>query len=91
MTEPLLVDLNTTLTQSSGEELRADPASHSWSFVSRPAPRRAPLFVPRGQGYYWTHEWQDGEGEADEELRRGEARSFHSVEDALRWLDEPED
>lgn len=91
MTEPMVVDLNTTVTQSSGEELRTDPGSHSWTFVSERTPRYVPLFIPRGQGYYWTREWQDGEEEADEELRRGEAQSFDSTEDALRWLDEPED
>ncbi len=54
-------------------------------------PRRIPLSVPREQLYYWSREWQGGESEADEELRRGEARSFDNAEDALRWLDEPED
>jgi hypothetical protein len=42
-------------------------------------------------GFALRREWQEGEAEADEELRRGEARSFDSPEDALRWLDEPED
>ncbi len=91
MSEPLVVNLNTTLTRSSGEELRTNLNSHSWTFASERAPRYVPLFVPREQGYYWTREWQDGEEEADEELRRGEARSFDSVENALRWLDELED
>ena len=91
MTEPLVVNLNTTRTWSSEEELRADPSSRSWSFVSERLPRRVPLFMPRGQRYYWTQEWQQGEAEADAELRRGEGVTFDNPQDAFRWLDSPED
>lgn len=73
------------------DEVRLTPDSDAWSFVSERVPRYVPLFVPRGQTYYWTREWQNGEEEADEELRRGEARVFDGVTDALRWLDGPED
>jgi hypothetical protein len=54
-------------------------------------PRRMPLFVPRDQAYYWTREWQEGEAEADEEIRRGKLQRFKDVDDAMRWLDSPED
>lgn len=73
------------------DDVRLTPDSDAWSFVSERAPRYVPLFVPRGQTYYWTREWQNGEKEADEELRRGEARVFDGVTHALRWLDDPED
>lgn len=73
------------------DEVRLTPDSGAWSFVSERAPRFVLLFVPRGQTYYWTRERQNGEEEADEELRRGEARVFDGVTDALRWLDGPED
>jgi len=60
--------------------------------ASRERPRWGlPLFIRSDQVYYWTREWQQGEVEADEELQRGEARTFDSVENALRWLDAPED
>jgi hypothetical protein len=91
MTEPLVIDLNTTITRSSEEELRTDPRSQSWSFVSEHMPRRVPLFIPRGQRYYWSREWQQGEAQADAELRRGEGVTFDSSQDAFRWLDSPED
>lgn len=91
MTEPFVVNLNTTTTWSSEEELRADPSSHSWSFVSERLPRRVPLFIPRAQVYYWSREWQQGEAEANDELRRGEGRRFGDIREAFRWLDSPED
>lgn len=73
------------------DEVRLTSGSDAWRFVSEGMPRYVPLFAPRGQVYYWTREWQNGEGEADEELRRGEGRVFDNTEDALRWLDDPED
>jgi hypothetical protein len=91
VTEPLVVDLNTTVTRSSEEELRTDPDSHSWRFVTERVPRRVPLFMPRDQRHYWTREWQQGEDEADAELRRGEGVTFDNTEDAFRWLESPED
>jgi len=80
-----------TTTRSSEEELRIDPNSQLWSFVPEHPPRRVPLFIPRGQRYYWSREWQQGEAEADAELRRGEEVTFDNLQDAFRWLDSPED
>jgi hypothetical protein len=70
-------------------DVRADSPSHS----STPElwPRRLPLFMPRGQRYYWLREWQQGEAEAEAELRRGEGVTFENVQDAFRWLTSPED
>ena len=48
-------------------------------------------FVPPNQAYYWTPEWQEGEAEAEREIRRGEIRRFTNLKDALRWLDNSED
>ncbi len=42
------------------------------------------------QAYYWTREWQTAEAEADEEIRRGGLRRFSDVDEAMRWLDSPE-
>jgi hypothetical protein len=69
--------------------VRADSPSHS--STPEPWPRRMPLFMPRRQRYYWTPEWQQGEAEADAELRRGEGVTFDNPQDAFRWLDSSED
>jgi hypothetical protein len=47
---------------------------------------RAPLFIPHGQDYFWTAEWQRGEAEALEEIANGDIRRFTSGTDAVRWL-----
>jgi hypothetical protein len=49
-------------------------------------PRHVPFFVPRGEAYYWTREWQRDEQEALKELERGESRVFHDSKEAVRWL-----
>ena len=46
-----------------------------------------PFFLPRNQSYYWTPGWQQGEAEADEELRRGEGVLFRDPAQATRWLE----
>lgn len=38
------------------------------------------------QTYYWTPEWQEGEREADEDIKHGRIVEFDDVEDATRWL-----
>jgi hypothetical protein len=66
-------------------------AANSTSVPSDGERYSIPFFILRDQAYYWSHDWQRGEAEADAELRRGEARAFDDPEDALRWLDGPED
>jgi hypothetical protein len=91
MTNNVTIDPNTIKAESNVDEVRFDPRSRSWSFVAHGLPRRVPLFIPRDQLYYWTREWQRGEAEADGELLRGEGVSFDNPQDALRWLDSPEE
>jgi hypothetical protein len=38
------------------------------------------------QAYYWTAEWQQGEKEADSEIRSGKTRRFSCAEEAIAWL-----
>ncbi len=90
MTE-LMVNPNVESAKGGEEEVKVTPSSESWSFVPKHLPRRVPLFISRDQTYYWSREWQEGEAEADEELRRGEARVFDDPKEALRWLDDPDD
>jgi bifunctional DNA-binding transcriptional regulator/antitoxin component of YhaV-PrlF toxin-antitoxin module len=55
---------------------------------------RGIVVCPADQAWYWTHEWQAGEREADEEIARGETRFFGSTEEFLaalgRAVDDPE-
>ena len=43
------------------------------------------------QAYYWTREWQQGELEADEDIRLGNTVTFSDIDDAIAWLDTEED
>jgi hypothetical protein len=52
---------------------------------------KVPLFILRDEAYYWTHEWQSDEREALGELERGEGKVFDDPEEAVRWLNSPED
>ena len=46
-----------------------------------------PRFVPLpSQAYYWTPEWQEGEREADEDLKAGRLHHFADVEEGIRFL-----
>jgi hypothetical protein len=45
------------------------------------------------QAWYWSKEWQAGEDEADEDIRKGRVtqyRLFGDIEDG-RWLDDDEE
>ena len=43
------------------------------------------------QAYYWTSEWQEGEQEADEDIRLGNTVTFSDIEEAIAWLDADDD
>lgn len=57
------------------------------------AKRTAPLFVPRGQLYYWSNPWQVGEDDSLRDLAEGRFRTFPDGSAAAAWLltDEDED
>ncbi len=42
--------------------------------------------IDLGQAYYWTKEWQDGEKEADEDIKRGRMKRFKSAKDTIKYL-----
>lgn len=88
MAEYVTLDLSAA---SGKSEVEIDFHADSASVPTRRSPYRVPFFLSRGQTYYWTREWQEGEAEADAELRRGEGRIFDDPEEALRWLDSLED
>ena len=37
--------------------------------------------VDKNQAYFWTKRWQEGEREADEDIRTGRVSTFNSVEE----------
>lgn len=43
--------------------------------------------VDKGQGYFWTKEWQQGEKEASEDIKAGRVKTFDSVDDLINDLD----
>ncbi len=42
--------------------------------------------VPKDQQWYWTNKWQAGEREADEDIKAGRVKTFHSVDDLIKEL-----
>lgn len=44
------------------------------------------IAVDRSQAYFWTPRWQQGEQEAEEDLRSGRVSTFDSVEDLIEDL-----
>jgi len=43
--------------------------------------------VDKSQAYFWTKRWQEGEREADEDIKAGRVKTFDSVEDLIKDLD----
>ncbi|MGD1119972.1 MAG: AbrB/MazE/SpoVT family DNA-binding domain-containing protein [Dehalococcoidales bacterium] len=42
--------------------------------------------IDKRQAYFWTKKWQDGEKQADEDIKAGRVKAFDSVEDLLKEL-----
>ncbi len=42
--------------------------------------------VDRDQAYFWTREWQEGEREADEDIRMGRLKTYDSVDELVAEL-----
>jgi len=42
--------------------------------------------VDREQAYFWRREWQEGEREANEDIRMGRLKIFDSVDDLITEL-----
>ncbi len=43
--------------------------------------------IDKNQTWFWTKEWQEGEREADEDIKAGRIREFDNVEDFIEELD----
>jgi len=44
--------------------------------------------IDKNQAYFWTKKWQESEKEADEDIRIGRMKTFSSVEELLKELEE---
>lgn len=45
------------------------------------------IVIERSQRYFWTNRWQEGEREADEDLRAGRYKDFDDIESLLEELE----
>jgi antitoxin MazE len=43
--------------------------------------------VDKSQAYFWTKRWQEGEREADENIKAGRVKTFDSVDELVEYLD----
>jgi AbrB family looped-hinge helix DNA binding protein len=43
--------------------------------------------VDKSQAYFWTKKWQEGEREADEDIKAGRVKAFNSVEELINDLE----
>ena len=40
----------------------------------------------KDQAYFWAREWQEGELEADKDIKAGEVKAFDSVDELIKDL-----
>jgi AbrB family looped-hinge helix DNA binding protein len=45
------------------------------------------LVIDRSQAWFWTKEWQDGEREADEDIRMGRVSKAMNLDELMEHLD----
>ena len=43
--------------------------------------------IDKSQSYFWTKQWQEGEKEADKDIKAGRVKTFNSVEELFKDLD----
>jgi AbrB family looped-hinge helix DNA binding protein len=44
--------------------------------------------IDKNQAYFWTRKWQEGERAADEDIEAGHAKTFDSVAELIKDLDQ---
>ena len=44
--------------------------------------------IDKSQAYFWTKRWQKGEREAAEDIKAGRVKSFGSVDELIKDLDQ---
>ena len=69
------------------ERFRVDPGDFVRLVETRNGVMLKPVkLVDPSQAYFWTKEWQSGEREAQEDIRRGRVRKFKSVKALMKDL-----
>ncbi len=43
--------------------------------------------IDKSQAYFWTKKWQEGEKQADEDIKAGRVKEFGSAEELLKDLE----
>lgn len=43
--------------------------------------------IDKSQAYFWTKRWQEGEREADEDIKAGRVKTFNSVDELIEDMD----
>jgi hypothetical protein len=43
--------------------------------------------IDQSQAYFWTRRWQEGEREADEDIKAGRVKAFDSADELIKELD----
>lgn len=49
------------------------------------------ITIARDQAWFWTEEWQEGEREAEQEIRAGNVSTFDNVDDLFADLNDEKD
>jgi len=44
--------------------------------------------VDKSQAYFWTGKWQEGERAADEDIKVGRVKTFDSVDELIKDLEQ---
>jgi len=44
--------------------------------------------VDKSQAYFWTKRWQESEREADEDIKAGRVKTFDSVDELIKDLEQ---
>jgi len=57
----------------------------SRSYLGMEMPKK---LVDKSQAYFWTKQWQKGEKEADEDIKAGRVRTFESVDELIKDLEQ---
>lgn len=49
------------------------------------------ISIPRSQTWFWMDVWQEGEREAEEDIKSGRVHRFDSADDLIAWMDPDDD
>jgi AbrB family looped-hinge helix DNA binding protein len=55
--------------------------------VAEKAVLKLKKMVDKSQAYFWTKRWQEGEREADRDIRARRTKTFDTVDDLIKELD----